>query len=180
MKTKTQLLAERTVFKQLLIAVIAASAEPELSDPDDDFVPNLCRHFAMLFTVEPPNPPGGRGGSKDAGPAHPPGGKRGKNEPPAQSAVQSIMAAANLKELDPLLFLDALVAVLADDHREQAKVRARGSRSLNAPLRKGSKAMRLIHISRSMGYKKMQAFLLLQAGLQLFRCSFWLVGTRCT
>jgi transformation/transcription domain-associated protein len=122
-KTKTQLLAERTVFKQLLIAVIAASAEPELSDPDDEFVPNLCRHFAMLFTVEPPNPPGGRGGSRDAGPTHPPGGKRGKNEAPAQSAVQSIMAAANLKELDPLLFLDALVAVLADDNREQAKVR---------------------------------------------------------
>lgn len=119
-KTKTQLLAERTVFKQLLMAVIAASAEPELSDPDDEFVANLCRHFAMLFTVEPPSPPGGRGAPREMPPAAPP--KRGAKQEGLGPAAQSIMASANLKELDPVLFLDALVAVLADENREQAKV----------------------------------------------------------
>ena len=39
-KTKTQLMAERSVFKVLLMTVIAARAEPELQDPKDDFVPN--------------------------------------------------------------------------------------------------------------------------------------------
>ena len=124
MKTKTQLLAERTVFKQLLMAVIAAGAEPDLSDPDDDFVPNICRHFAMLFTVEPPNPPGGRGAPREV-PAPPPGKRGGAKQEGLGPAAASIMASANLKELDPVLFLDALVAVLADENREQAKVNQR-------------------------------------------------------
>ncbi|GJT18904.1 transformation/transcription domain-associated protein-like protein isoform X2 [Tanacetum coccineum] len=69
------------------MTIIAASAEPDSIDPKDDYVTNVCRHFAIIFHLEilPPIP------------------------------------LSNLKELDPLIFLDALVEVLADENRLHAK-----------------------------------------------------------
>jgi transformation/transcription domain-associated protein len=114
-KTKTQLMAERSVFKVLLMTVIAASAEPELQDPKDDFVPNVCRHFAMIFhvdsTTSPPVTASQVGGSMGTG---------------ALSSKSRNSSHANLKELDPLIFLDALVDVLAAENRAHAKAALNG------------------------------------------------------
>nr|KYP66863.1 Transformation/transcription domain-associated protein [Cajanus cajan] len=51
-KTKTQLMAEKSVFKILLMTVVAANGEPDLTDPTDDFVVNICRHFAVIFHID--------------------------------------------------------------------------------------------------------------------------------
>ncbi|KAF7809661.1 transformation/transcription domain-associated protein-like [Senna tora] len=110
-KTKTQLMAEKSVFKILLMTVIAANGEPDLMDPTDDFVVNLCRHFAVIFHIDASS----------------------SNVPNAALAASSLSnnvhassrpktnASSNLKELDPLIFLDALVDVLADENRLHAK-----------------------------------------------------------
>lgn len=116
-KTKTQLMAERMVFKILLMTVIAASAESELQDAKDDFVPNVCRHFAMIFHVD--SLAGAQAVSgQSSGPSISSGG--GLNVKPRNKSQ------ANLKELDPLIFLDALVAVLADENRLHAKAALNG------------------------------------------------------
>ncbi|KAG6555625.1 hypothetical protein Mapa_002860 [Marchantia paleacea] len=116
-KTKTQLMAERSVFKILLMTVIAASAESELREPKDDFVHNICRHFAMIFHVDSSSSnqavTTGQLGVGSAGGSS--GAAKARNRPQA-----------NLKELDPLIFLDALVAVLADDNRAHAKAALNG------------------------------------------------------
>lgn len=112
-KTKTQLMAERTVFKILLMTVIAASAETELQDAKDDFIPNICRHFAMIFHVESLTVPAA-------------GQNPGSNQGGGSSAKARSKSQANLKELDPLIFLDALVAVLADENRAHAKAALNG------------------------------------------------------
>lgn len=110
-KTKTQLMAEKSVFKTLLMTIIAASAEPDLHDPKDDFVVNVCRHFAMLFHVDYTS-------------------SNHSIQPPALGSSMLSSSATvtarsknstNLKELDPLIFLDALVDVLADENRVHAK-----------------------------------------------------------
>ncbi|KAJ4844568.1 hypothetical protein Tsubulata_023584 [Turnera subulata] len=111
-KTKTQLMAEKSVFKILLMTIIAASTEEELKDPNDDFVVNVCRHFAMLFYVDyTSNSPSGPTASA-VGPV------LSSN---ASGSSRSKSTCTNLKELDPLIFLDALVDVLADENREHAK-----------------------------------------------------------
>ncbi|CAN0918697.1 Transcription-associated protein 1 [Linum grandiflorum] len=104
-KTKTQLMAEKSVFKILLMTIVAANSEPELQDPGDDFVINVCRHFAMIFHVD--------------------------HTPTNSSAITNSVGGSisrprnkscfNLKELDPLIFLDALVDVLASENRVHAK-----------------------------------------------------------
>ncbi|XP_068646622.1 uncharacterized protein [Aristolochia californica] len=112
-KTKTQLMAEKSVFKVLLMTIIAANAEPDFQDPNDEFVVNVCRHFAMIFHVDYSS---------------------GNPSTASVSQVGSMLASANtvssrprtntcsnLKELDPLIFLDALVDVLADENRFHAK-----------------------------------------------------------
>ncbi|KAG5224365.1 FAT domain-containing family protein [Salix suchowensis] len=109
-KTKTQLMAEKSVFKILLMTIIASSAEPDLHDPKDNFVVNVCRHFAMIFHIDynsnNPSIPIALGG-------------------PMLSSSSSVSSrsktSTNLKELDPLIFLDALVDVLSDDNRVHAK-----------------------------------------------------------
>uniref|UniRef100_A0A7I4F837 Non-specific serine/threonine protein kinase n=1 Tax=Physcomitrium patens TaxID=3218 RepID=A0A7I4F837_PHYPA len=115
-KTKTQLMAERSVFKVLLMTVIAASMELELQDGKDDFAANICRHFAMIFHVESAaNNPGGNSGPHTVTASGVPNARTRSNR-----------AQANLKELDPLIFLDALVAVLADENRAHAKAALNG------------------------------------------------------
>ncbi|KAL2487171.1 Solute carrier family 40 protein [Abeliophyllum distichum] len=51
-KTKTQLMAEKSVFKILLMTIIAASVEPELCDSKDEYIAHVCRHFAMIFHMD--------------------------------------------------------------------------------------------------------------------------------
>ncbi|XP_043814591.1 transformation/transcription domain-associated protein isoform X2 [Manihot esculenta] len=110
-KTKTQLLAEKSVFKILLMTIIAASAEPELHDSKDDFVVNICRHFAMVFHID----------YTSANPSIPTATIGGPMLSSNASASRSKNSTSNLKELDPLIFLDALVDVLADENRVHAK-----------------------------------------------------------
>ena len=63
-KTKTQLEAEKGVFKQLLTAVVAAEADPALKRANDGFVDAVSEHFAMLFVSgAAPLQPGGSGRS---------------------------------------------------------------------------------------------------------------------
>lgn len=111
-KTKTQLLAERSVFKILLVTIIAAGAEADLLDPKDEFVTNVCRHFAMIFHLE--------SSSSHASVNMPTGGPL---LGPSSNVISKSRnnAPSNLKELDPLIFLDALVDVLGDENRMHAK-----------------------------------------------------------
>ncbi|KAE9606640.1 putative transcription-associated protein [Lupinus albus] len=109
-KTKTQLMAEKSVFKILLMTVIAANGEPDLTDTTDDFVVNICRHFAVIFHIDSSSSnvtATSLGGSLISSNFH---GSRPKTSP-----------CSNLKELEPLIFLDALVDVLADENRHHAK-----------------------------------------------------------
>ena len=108
LKTKTQLMAEQSLFKVLLMTVIAASAEPELQDPKDEFVPNVCRHFSMIFhlnssTTSSSTTSGQLVGSEGL------------------SSMSQSSSHSNLIELDPLIFLDALVDLLAAENRAHAK-----------------------------------------------------------
>lgn len=108
-KTKTQLMAEKSVFKILLMTIIATSAEPELHDPKDESVVNICRHFAILFHIE--NASGNTSSSSATL-----GGSL-----LSSSTKSRNNSSTNLKELDPMIFLDALVEVLADENRTHAK-----------------------------------------------------------
>ncbi|XP_031107078.1 transformation/transcription domain-associated protein-like [Ipomoea triloba] len=112
-KTKTQLLAEKSVFKILLMTIIAASAEPDLHDPKDEYVVNVCRHFAILFHVD--------SFAAHASVSAAPLGVSGLSSTPSITAKSRYSASSNLKELDPLIFLDALVDVLADENRQHTK-----------------------------------------------------------
>lgn len=109
-KTKTQLLAEKSVFKVLLVAIIAANSDTSLTDEKDDFVVDLCRHFAMLFHIDSSS-------SSQSGYVQPVGsslsssiGSRSRNN-----------SSSNLRELDPLIFMDSLVEVLSSENRQHAK-----------------------------------------------------------
>ena len=58
-KTKSQLVAEQNVFKQLVITVIAAECDPTLKETDETFMDSVCEHMAMLFVsnaVRPEQP----------------------------------------------------------------------------------------------------------------------------
>ncbi|XP_061345669.1 uncharacterized protein LOC133291419 isoform X4 [Gastrolobium bilobum] len=110
-KTKTQLMAEKSVFKILLMTVIAANGEPDLTDTSDDFVVNICRHFAVIFHID--------SSSSNVSAAALGGSSLSNNVHVGYKPKTS--ACSNLKELDPLIFLDALVDVLADENRLHAK-----------------------------------------------------------
>ncbi|KAA8531972.1 hypothetical protein F0562_006886 [Nyssa sinensis] len=110
-KTKTQLMAEKSVFKILLMTIIAANAEPEIHDPKDEFVVNVCRHFAMIFHVE-------NSSTNTSSSTAPLGGPTSSNSASCKSRNSTC---SDLKELDPLIFLDALVDVLAAENRLHAK-----------------------------------------------------------
>jgi len=110
-KTKTQLLAEKSVFKTLLVAIIAANADTSLHDEKDDYVVDICRHFAMLFHVDSPS-------SSQSGFMHPIGSSLPSIIMGSRSRCNT---SSNLRELDPLIFLDALVEVLSSENRQHAK-----------------------------------------------------------
>lgn len=113
-KTKTQLMAEKSVFKILLMTIIAANAEPDLHDPKDDYVANVFRHFAIIFHIE---------NSSAANTSHSTASLGGSllSTNASISLKSRSGTCSNLKELDPLIFLDALVDVLADENRLHAK-----------------------------------------------------------
>lgn len=106
-------MAEKSVFKTLLMTIIAASAEPDLHDPMDDFIANICRHFAMIFHVD----------YSSANSCVATGQLVGSMLTSTSSLTSRSRNAAgsNMKELDPLIFLDALVDVLASENRLHAK-----------------------------------------------------------
>ncbi|XP_074572437.1 uncharacterized protein LOC141828947 isoform X1 [Curcuma longa] len=111
-KTKTQLMAEKSIFKTLLTTIVAASADPELQDEKNEFLSNICRHFALLFHVE----------SSSSNLSVMPGQHVGSMISSSSSMnSRSRVSNSNLKELDPLIFLDALVEVLASENRLHAK-----------------------------------------------------------
>ncbi|KAG9129909.1 hypothetical protein Leryth_007000 [Lithospermum erythrorhizon] len=120
-KTKTQLMAEKSVFKILLQTIISSCAEPDLLDSQDEYVLNICRHFAMLFHLECPSAPASISATSLGGPSVPPSYN-------ATTSRSRSSASSNLKELDPLIFLDALVDVLGDENRSHAKA---GLQALN-------------------------------------------------
>ena len=101
-----QLFAEKSIFKTLLITIISASADVELATQNDDFLENICHHFAMVFHVD--------NSSTNASIPN--------NQ---QSSRTRGSVGSNLKELDPLLFLDALVEVLSGECRLHAKAALR-------------------------------------------------------
>ncbi|KAJ7944172.1 transformation/transcription domain-associated protein-like [Quillaja saponaria] len=110
-KTKAQFMAEKSVFKILLMTIIASNAEPDLVDPNDDFVVNICHHFAMIFHIH------SACNTSNGTATH--GGPELSNDVNMNSKAKS--TCSNLKELDPLIFLDALVDVLADENRLYSK-----------------------------------------------------------
>lgn len=110
-KTKTQLMAEKSVFKTLLMIIIAASAEPELYEPNDEFIGHICRHFAIIFHIDSPAVQSSVASTSRGGPMLASSSNTGTK----------LRQNPSLKELDPLIFLDALVEVLADENRTHAK-----------------------------------------------------------
>ncbi|KAL8472429.1 hypothetical protein ACS0TY_029584 [Phlomoides rotata] len=110
-KTKTQLMAEKSVFKILLMTIIAASVEPELHEPKDEYVTHICRHFAIIFHVESPAAQSSISSTSIGGSMLSSNSNMGSK----------LKHSTSLKELDPLIFLDALVEVLADENRLHAK-----------------------------------------------------------
>ncbi|KAM0940239.1 putative non-specific serine/threonine protein kinase [Dioscorea sansibarensis] len=111
-KTKTQLMAEKSIFKTLLATIIATSMDPELQEPKDEFVVDVCRHFAMLFHVDYLSCTSSVGMGQHSVSMYSSSGSM---------SSRSRSNTSNLKELDPLIFLDALVDVLADENRHHAK-----------------------------------------------------------
>ncbi|KAL2497630.1 inositol or phosphatidylinositol kinase [Abeliophyllum distichum] len=110
-KTKTQLMAEKSVFKILLMTIIAASVEPELCDSKDEYIAHVCRHFAMIFHMDCQ-------ASQPSTSASSLGGSVLSSNTNMSSKSRNV---TSLKELDPLIFLDAVVEVLADENRLHAK-----------------------------------------------------------
>jgi len=104
-------MAEKSVFKSLLMTVISSSAEADLHDPKDDFVVNVCRHFALMFHVD---------SSASTSTTSTAGSSMLSSNANVGPRSRSTTG-SNLKELDPLIFLDALVEVLADENRLHAK-----------------------------------------------------------
>ncbi|KZV22547.1 transformation/transcription domain-associated protein-like [Dorcoceras hygrometricum] len=110
-KTKTQLMAEKSVFKILLTTLIATSAEPELHEPKDEYIGHICRHFAIIFHVESSASQSMISSTSLSGPLL----------STSSSWSSKYRHTTSLKELDPTIFLDALVEVLADESRLHAK-----------------------------------------------------------
>ncbi|KAK9813301.1 hypothetical protein WJX72_012102 [[Myrmecia] bisecta] len=101
-KTKTQLLAERQVLKTLIAVTIGAAADPAVAEMASPFARGICRHFALLFAAGASAPP--------------------PTMPISRSSPQSKGGRADsLKELDPHIFLDALVEAICDESTKRAR-----------------------------------------------------------
>lgn len=102
-------MAEKSILKILLMTIIAASAEPDLHDPTDEYIVDVCHHFAIIFHIE-------YGSTKNLNSTDPLGSPVLSSSTKSRNSISS-----NLKELDPIIFLDAIVDVLADENRIYAK-----------------------------------------------------------
>ncbi|KAK3220282.1 hypothetical protein Dsin_014252 [Dipteronia sinensis] len=87
-----------------------ADLEPDLNGPKDDFVVNICHHFAMIFHTE----------NISANASIPTAGLGGPSNVNASSRSKS-NGTSNLKELDPLILIDALADVLTNENSIHAK-----------------------------------------------------------
>ncbi|GJV78552.1 hypothetical protein Tco_1514422 [Tanacetum coccineum] len=106
-------MAEKSVFKILLMTIIAASAEPDSIDPKDDYVTNVCRHFTIIFHMENSFTNTHISAIFLGGPL--------LSSNTSNSFKSRNGSSSNLIELDTLIFLDALVEVLVDENRLHAK-----------------------------------------------------------
>ena len=110
-KTKSQLIAEQNIFKQLIITVIAAECDPSLKETDATFMESVCEHMALLFVT--------------------------KVSQPAQESQQMDHDAlerprvTNFKVLEASLFLDALMTSL--ESIKQAHLKAVSYTHLTLP-----------------------------------------------
>lgn len=86
--------------RQLLVAVLAAVADEDMRAEAEPFARGLARHCAMLVVVGVAAVPGG---------APPPAS--------SQNASAAHAHALSLKELDPRLFVDAIIEVSCADLR---------------------------------------------------------------
>ena len=117
-KTKTQLLAERHVLKQLLSTAVGAAADTDLAADATPFAHGICRHFAMLFAAGCSAPKSTSWQQPSASPspeaaAGPPTGGSGAsgNAEGGSGGRGRVPKGQGLKELDARLFFDALVEV---------------------------------------------------------------------
>lgn len=102
-KTRTQLAAEQSVLKRLIVTLIAAECDPTLKETDEKFMDHVCEHMALLFVNNAT-----RSDSVDLD----------------RMECDSIERprATNLKVLDSTLFLDALVSSF--ESHKQAHLKA--------------------------------------------------------
>jgi len=102
-KTKSQLMAEQGVFKQLVVTVIAAECDPLLKETDEHFLDNICEHIAMLFVRNSTKP------------------EPSPSSPTDYDYIERPRL-SNLKVLDATLFLDALMTSF--EYGKQAHITA--------------------------------------------------------
>lgn len=100
-KTRTQLLAERSVLRALLAAAVAGGGDRALRPAAAGYASGICRHFALLFAA---------GASSPLTAPLLKGQALGLASP---KSPDSRPRTASLQELDPHIFLDALVDVRA-------------------------------------------------------------------
>ncbi|KAA8526170.1 hypothetical protein F0562_008091 [Nyssa sinensis] len=89
------------------------SIEPEIHDPKDEFVVNVCSHFAMIFHVENSSTNTSRSTAPLGGPT--------LSSSISANCKSRNSTCSDLKILDPLIFLDALADVLVAENRLNAK-----------------------------------------------------------
>ena len=118
-KTKTQLLAERHVLKQLLSTAIGAAADTDLATDATPFAHGVCRHFAMLFAAgcsAPRSADWQQSSGSQSPEGEPEGPPSGPSSGGSASAKSRLPKGQALKELDAHLFFDALVEVCTACH----------------------------------------------------------------
>ncbi|XRB06256.1 transformation/transcription domain-associated protein [Pycnococcus provasolii] len=117
---------QTTVLRQILATVIAASDTAEMKDVDETFADDVTRHFAILFASMDKPAGGDDAGTATAGAATPLLPPRvvvdGDDDPSSQQqeaapGTASSSEAQDLRRLDPVLFLDAIVELLGDSDR---------------------------------------------------------------
>lgn len=85
-------------MKKLIASTLAAAADEDIRDEAVPFAESLCRHFALLFA---------------AGATHPPPAPPSTKMEPTNGNAKGNLSVTSLKELDPYIFLEALIEVLS-------------------------------------------------------------------
>ena len=132
-KTLTQLKAERQVLRSLLSVVMGSSNDEDLQKEAKPFAEGVCMHFAMLFAAGASSPPPPPVSSRFA---------EGNTSEAAASESRSACP-SSLKELDPHVFLDAILDIMDDPRHSGAGT------SLNALLLFTDSLLTLHHVQES-------------------------------